>query len=488
VQTRHIHLPPHKLYAFEGAWRFTWDGTLTIFGWAMAIAINCSQQIEALQKSMSYKDGWEKFFAGLLMFLWGSICVTLFFLFLILCALWLALLGSIFGLWAGFLLLVIRIVRGCVSISKSHHHITYPCPNCYKEMILPTFRCDECNTERSRLWPSTYGIFSQRCASSPTDCQRKLPTLDSWGRKKLRRFCPACLWELDLDFGQGTTINIPLIGAVSAGKTSFIITSLDTFIATYINNYGYKINFTNLVYQGNFNIRKRELAHGQRPAPTHEIVPLAFSLKIEAPRKRVPAIAFFYDPAGEIVQSDVHMIRQKYYKYVHGCIFVIDPCSIPAYYIAHKQEIDQLRSVLGPSRLSTADEIMSQLTKTLERYRDIKRWGRYPMSVAVVITKVDALGLENVIGLTAAEIQARMEKDKTPGDAMHTLVQDFLEQHGLSNLVRRLDWEFSDVRYFACSALGRLPVDSDKSAFVPHGVLEPLEWLLRNTRIIDKYP
>ena len=52
-------------------------------------------------------------------------------------------------------------------------------------------------------------------------------------------------------------------------------------------------------------------------------------------------------------------------------------------------------------------------------------------------------------------------------------------------MVRDLYLQFRDVRFFSCTALGRMPDEDDHSPFTPSGVLEPLLWILGMLKVAD---
>jgi hypothetical protein len=60
----------------------------------------------------------------------------------------------------------------------------------------------------------------------------------------------------------------------------------------------------------------------------------------------------------------------------------------------------------------------------------------------------------------------------------HALCRKALEDWGATSEVESLDNEFTLIRYFSCSTLGRAPDDSGRP-FVPDRVLRPVAWLLR---------
>ena len=221
-------------------------------------------------------------------------------------------------------------------------------------------------------------------------------------------------------------------------------------------------------------------------AKTPDVAPEAFNLKIEIPGVRVPKLLFMYDAAGETFSTDSHMNLQAYYKYIKGMLIVIDPCAISSYRRYHRDEIEPIRDSLGPSELDI-EEVCNRMLRAVEMYRLERVAEQYSVPVAVVLTKVDALGLENEVGLHAAQqLLASHPSSMTYEDAINVLVQNFFRQHGLSNFMDQLESRFSEVRYFSCSALGRLPTNIDKSAFVSIRVLDPLVWLLSRTGVIKK--
>ena len=70
-------------------------------------------------------------------------------------------------------------------------------------------------------------------------------------------------------------------------------------------------------------------------------------------------------------------------------------------------------------------------------------------------------------------------------DAIHGLVEQFLIENQLGNFVRDLHLQFENVRFFSCSALGRLPDSSDHRSYEPVGVLDPFLWLLGEVGVIN---
>jgi hypothetical protein len=177
-------------------------------------------------------------------------------------------------------------------------------------------------------------------------------------------------------------------------------------------------------------------------------------------------------------------LLQTYYKYVHGLIFVIDPFSIELYRRQHESEINAVRSAVRPSTLSVMDAY-GRMLAILESSIGLKSSKRLQLPIAIVISKTDALGLEAQIGQIAIrELMNRDPSIRFEAEASKQLIERFLEENQLGNLVRDLNLRFENVGYFACSALGRMPDASDHRPYEPIGVLEPLLWLLGKAGVV----
>jgi hypothetical protein len=252
----------------------------------------------------------------------------------------------------------------------------------------------------------------------------------------------------------------------------------------YESQHRYSITFTDPIDRQHFAANTQRLSHGRELVKTTDLIPQAYTLSIKAPRALVPTVAYIYDPAGEAFNTSEYTDSQVYYKYIDGIIFVIDPCAIPAYHKIHEGDIELLRDSLRPSDLDIM-QTYERMKQMFEASVGLLKGRRYSHPIAVVITKVDALELENEIGTPA--VQALMESDPSITSeeaAMSIVVRDFLYNYGLDHFVRELELHFSNVRYFSCSALGRLPTQDDSSSFTPVRVMDPLLWLLMKTKAI----
>ncbi|MGB8346468.1 MAG: hypothetical protein WCD86_16405 [Ktedonobacteraceae bacterium] len=482
---KQIQRPPHKMYAFERGWELTREISGEIMKWTQNSSAQLSQTQQHIQNNIAHKNGFVQMF--------GYIAI----IFLVLCIIALYLLAFLVMLvWVTVhvsmlmaLVSICAILIGLLNVySWCYAHIIgirYCCPHsyCYYEMPLPTFICPACFEYHSFLRPNTYGIFFQRC-----QCRKKLPTLDILGRKKLERICPACHVPLSEGIGLGPSIAIPIVGGQSAGKTTYIISAVNAFIQRYQKApYHYAISFIDPGSQQLFEKNVHQLAAGRMLAKTPDIAPQAYMLKITKPETRIPKLLFIYDAAGEVFSTDSNMSAQLYYKYIHGIIFIIDPCALPAYRRMHQDEIEQVRSSLAPSELDV-DLVYQHLLRIIETYHGVHSTKPHSLPIAVVVTKVDALGLEKEIGSLAVSDMLSTEQtlfSSSQNGTIHFLVRAFLRKYGLNNLTDELEWRFSSVRYFSCSAFGRSPDTSISGGFAPVRVLDPLAWLLEHEGILQ---
>lgn len=485
--------PRHKLYPFEGGWQLTGDGARVIVDWMNRNGTWCGKQIkdvwDVIWGDAQGGDGCAYVFAFCMSFL-----ATLLLLLLALAQyilggvawlLWMMILGAFFALWAAPLLCVIGLLRGANWLYRRVYQIFYPCPFCYEIMPIPLYICGTCKKGRdARLLPSRYGIFSHRCCV----CRARMSTLDGLGRRILERRCPVCQRTLDLNFGQGTPIVFPLIGGVSAGKTCYMLTAIRALKEAYERRPEESrctVQFMGEYAQKRFEQQLRVLDAGGRleatrveyteTTPGSEITPTAFCLKIQTPRRRVPYLVFFYDAPGEVYNSQRDVHQQTYYRYARGALLIIDPCAIPAYRRVHEGQIEAMRRSLGPSDtpvtiIDNRVESMLELSQGMVRWRHRQR----RMAMAVVVTKVDALDLRREIALSAVN------------ESRPRQVEEFLRRQGLINMQEKLKRQFSSLHYFSCSALGRLYSAENRAPFVSDGVLEPLEWLLKQAGVLEE--
>jgi Double-GTPase 2 len=474
--------PAHLVYAFDGGWRVmayvranvfsrTNAAARTWFTWGEQWAAKVKAQDNVVLKywhgclAAGCYLGGASHYVGAMALVSGFTLLQFVFL-----VMWASVAGLSMVLLAAF-----NIAR------SSYYRIFFRCPTCYAHMRIPIFVCPRCATDHSRLWPSVYGIFYHRCKG----CNSGLPALDLLGRRKLIRKCVACARPLNKEVGQLINVHIPVIGGPSTGKSNFIFMATRELINSYAGPRGYSTEFPDEGDRVEYTRNLVELGSGRVLQKTPDITPQAYNLALKRPRERLGRIIYIYDAAGEAYSTEDNTVLQKYYDYVDGLIFVIDPMSIELYRRAHLKEVESLRNQLRPSALGVM-EAYGRMITVLEASVGLRPGRKFRHPIAVLISKVDALDLEEKIGKTAAgRVMTEDPSLHLEEDAIHMLVQEFLQEHEMGNLVRDLYLQFEHVHFFSCSALGRMPENEAAGPFHPVRVLEPITWILGTLGVID---
>lgn len=484
--------PAYKIYAFDRGWRIMKYVTAHLFKRTDVAArwwFNKARDAYIKSKSQgAFVKYWIYVYMGGLYLAGGAQYITAMFL----AGLFLAIQSIILTLWAGLSSILIGLLAAATFVYSHIYRIFFRCPECHKEMPIPTFICSSCHERHTRLWPSIYGVFSHRCAGASGTCNTSLPTLSFdlsflhlMDRDTLERICPHCNHPLNAAIGQSTNIHIPVVGGPNTGKSNYIVTATGVFKAIYEQNYRYTITFPDKKHEQDYTENTRRLGQGLPLVKTTEVVARAYNLKIEAPGAVVPKLAYIYDAAGEAFNTSENTAQQEYYKYIDGIIFIIDPFSIPEYRVTHEVEMRPYQNLIRPSEL----DVMQAYERMFTMFEDsagLRKGRRFNHPIAIVISKVDALYLENELGTMSAQNLMSSDPSLTrEGDAQSKLTRDFLRRYGLDHFVQNVEMQFSNVRYFSCSALGRMPTPGDMRGFVPLRVEEPLIWLLAKARAIE---
>lgn len=480
--------PAPKMYAFDRGWRIMRYVTENLF---KRTDVAARWWFGKARDSINYgnrKSMFIKYWAYVLVVGLGLAGAAQYVSAMILAGLFLLVQSILLSIWVAICMVLIGFLAMCTFAYSRFYRIFFRCPDCHKEMSIPTFVCPRCTTEHTRLWPSIYGIFAHKCqtcgAKLPT-LRLKIPGMNLMERDTVTRICPHCRVQMNAGIGAGTNIHIPIIGGPSTGKSNFIVMATKEFKQNYENAHHYTIGFTDSKHELDYSENVKRLSFGHELLKTTEIVAHAYNLKIQSPKARVPKLAYIYDAAGEAFNTSENTRMQEYYKYIDGIIFVIDPFSIAGYRHMHENEIQFYQNLIRPSLL----DVMQAYERMFQMFEDsvgLKKGRRFAHPIAVVVTKVDALNLEMEIGSYAARnLMAHDPSITTEQDAINILVRDFLNRYGLDHFVRDAEMQFSNIRYFSCSALGRMPVAGNSRSFVPIRVADPLIWLLARAKAID---
>jgi hypothetical protein len=345
------------------------------------------------------------------------------------------------------------------------------CPECHSQRPLPEYFCSKCNAVHRRLIPSSYGILRHTCT-----CGQKLPATFFLKRGELQARCAECECLLSARHTESRKCFIPVFGGPAVGKSAYMMAAVAELVDEVAPALDLTPAFLDATTEGAFERARRGLDQGRPPDKTTVTLPRAFNLELRRDGLS-PRLLYLYDPAGELFNSTEELVLQRYQEYLSGLLFLVDPFTLPAVQAEYHDRLPEVVGGLKPSALP-AEDALARLVLGLEEHFGLGKTARLKKPVAVVITKVDAFDLEERIGAPALE--RRLRESATPLNperARDELIREQLLAWEQGALVQQLEARCGRLRYFTCSALGRIP-DGTNRPFEARGVMEPLLWIL----------
>jgi len=344
------------------------------------------------------------------------------------------------------------------------------CPFCHDKRPLPEYYCDgaACTNLHRRLIPSSYGIFTHTCK-----CGQKLPATFFMNRGRLQARCASCERLVERGVTESQKLFIAVMGGPSVGKSCYLYSAIWKLIEEELPRRGFSHDFLESRNKSDYDRIRECFRQGRLPAKTTDKLPVAFTLILKD-AKGASRLLYLYDPAGEAYSDEDNLVLHKYEGYLSGCIFLVDPFSIP--YVRQSCPDAELKA-LKPGGLSLNDTL-SKVLLSMEEHYGLKMNAQVKFPVAVVVSKVDAGGLDGQIGETAVDGCVR----SSPTPLARSVARDAVlkrqpEHWGESGFVQRLGTRFARAEFFACSSLGQIN-ERITAGFNPRSVLEPLLWIL----------
>ncbi len=283
------------------------------------------------------------------------------------------------------------------------------CPRCKRNFARPKVKC-KCGLSIDYPVPNVHGYKMQYCNNG-----HEIPCT-SGARAGLRTFCPYCGSEIDTR--EAPSISIAMVGAVGAGKTTLMLSSVDAITKA---------------------ARTRDVTV---EAVTPGISKAAVSAKSVAPRtpsgeldaesmfvrsgKISDRQVMFYDISGqEFEPREGKALFEEYYNYVGGILFVYDPLSF------------------GRQRAQSPQDVFDSFQYMFTTIKGAGPSMSCTVPFAVVATRKETTGLS--------------DKD----------VRSNLESNGQGGMVKVIESMFTTVRYFSVESL-----DDDPS------VAKPVWWIV----------
>lgn len=374
--------------------------------------------------------------------------------------LWLAMLFA----WTALSFLSFLPLRLCHWLWLQIRKITYKCPydDC-RFRGLPIHICS-CGAEYADLEPNFYGVFHHTCCHK--DENIKLPTLV--GRNRLPRLCGGCHRPLlHSSLGELREWPIFVMGAPNAGKTVFLTQAVRQLLKVLGERPGSIVRLDSEIQQREHAQHVRLLDSGQVLVKTAGDVMTALGLAVRIP-KRLRALVYLFDKPGEYFQSMRQFGKMQGIEGLKGIVLLVDPFSLPGL----EEHAHRLSGSLKPSE-TPFHTIASNLIHVVEQMLHGGEQRQCDVPLAVVLSKADAFPvsaypfLAGLIGL-----------DHQDPEGLQRSCRDALRKLGGDDSVRLLEQKFKTIRYFACTATGRMPDLRDTTPFHPAGVQQPLLWLL----------
>jgi hypothetical protein len=350
-------------------------------------------------------------------------------------------------------------LRAAERLRRRRRGAYFDCPACHDRFPLPTYICPACNAEHKQLAPGPFGVLVHRCT-----CGARLPAMEFRGRGRLPSVCPAHGHVLGEGVGAVRTFHVPVAGAPSTGKSTFLAAALLGLeqaeaagtLATSIQSFS-RDGYDRLLDGFRSGILPAKTGTDQQPA-----------LVAEVRGKDKSALLYAYDASGELYGDENELRRDAAYGLAEGVVVLVDPFALDRVRQDMGSEIDAAVE-LGASTESPQRVLERLIGVVEEQGIDVAR-----LDAAVCITKIDALGVGEAIG-------------KSAGADDHDRSRAWLDAQGGGNFLRAAEATFREVRYFSTTALGRMPGAGD-GPFEPIGAVDPMLWLLARAGVRPAAP
>ncbi|EST20597.1 TRAFAC clade GTPase domain-containing protein [Streptomyces roseochromogenus] len=326
------------------------------------------------------------------------------------------------------------------------------CPSCFERVPYPAYDCPRatCRRRHADIRPGTFGLFRRRCA-----CGERIPTLLMLMSRdaRLSGFCvhEHCGKPMNPDAGHMPELILPLIGGRAAGKTQLMAAMVKSLENT-AENGGPAIRLADPESRANQRVLNEVLEIQGHTRPTQKTLPRAHSFVLGS--GRAERLVHVFDTAGERFVNREETDALRYAREARTFVFVLDPMAVDAFWTRLDPAGPKVDRTLG-STVDPEDVFARSLqtVRTMGTRLDKAR-------LAVAVTKRDLLaGRPGLL-------------PDRPDDS-DTAREWLCERLGLRNLVKTMDLEFGEVRFFCTAAV------ADQEGRVDPSIAAFVEWCLR---------
>ena len=383
---------------------------------------------------------------------------------------------------------------------------TTVCPYCYNKISASKleWRCDSgrCKApdkleEDTRFseYHDVHGAAARRMPHIINDPKPKngFVVCDKCGDNSNMRICPVCHSALPKT---DDNIIISIVGASGAGKSYFVGTLLKQLRAK-LNAFSCSIQFTTTeareMYENKF---EKNFAQGvpipatKPPADNINIVGANLPILCDLTDRRLKKRTFtFFDAAGENFENESIMrYVAPYISHSSAIILLLDPTQIPYVNSTLRDENPKIK-LRDTDKNASYETILHNTIEVIHNHT--RSTGRIKIPLAVGFSKWDLI--ENSPQLRPDEGSSILRPSphftkgfqKMDCDNVNYEIEGLLAAWGYENFIITLKQNFTNVNFFAFSAIG---ADVDERgnvpAVVPKRVEDPFLWLLNELGII----
>lgn len=325
--------------------------------------------------------------------------------------------------------------------------------------------------------------------------------------------CPHCHERLPADYlDYDRSLKFSLVGTTNSGKTNFMISMLHELMHAMKTGLAISPLDTTRDYYRNFKQMEKQMFIDhellQATAIGDRVEPYLWRIRDRNKAKGtyIPSYSLtIYDNAGEnfaTLDQSENTLLAKYLCDTKTLFILIDPLQLPSFRERGQQDNLSSNGMEGQDATDSVQKVASFLRTNLK----LGASALIDMNVAIIFTKIDAIGDENGSVFGDADL-IYSHGDQTHIGCYNTLKQGFDKKlaENISNQIRQylednegdflsaLESSFvqNKIHYFGCSALGNPPMrDSNGRIFLQHidpiRVLDPFLWMMVQEGLIKE--
>lgn len=249
---------------------------------------------------------------------------------------------------------------------------------------------------------------------------------------------------------------VMVLGSPNCGKTTWLLRGLQALAGEHEG-----LRFALASQQDSWEQQTTALDCGRPAASTPAVPGVAWccDVALEGQWRRLHV----HEVGGEASADEATLFRYRAFQRVTGLVLVLDPFAIPALRHRHGAVARSMRPPLRPAPEPYDASHVTALLRVLDRYRAPTEGHRWTIPVALVLTKLDAMGLSLEFG-----------DPRTPNaDDVETACRRKLLAWDFDRLLRSLEAHFRPVRCFATDPYAG-------GAFSPE---RPILWMLEQASL-----